>query len=198
MIRFLIGKFHPMLDGTAVIETAGGIGFQVNLPANSMLYKNIEGEEVRVYTLMIVREDDMSLYGFENKEELDLFKLLISVNGVGPKAGISIMGILPSMELRRAIASGDAKSISAANGVGKKTAERIILELKDKVGDFGDLEISESAPQTFLSAGERSEAINALVALGYSKGEAESAVGRVLEDGLSAESYIKLALKEFI
>ena len=132
MIRTLRGAFHPQADGTAVIETVAGIGFLVNLPANSTLYKKYEGEEVTAYTLMIVKEDDMSLYGFENRDELALFKLLISVNGVGPKAGMAIMSILPEQELRRAIGTGDAKTIAQANGVGKKTAERVILELKDK------------------------------------------------------------------
>ena len=120
MIRFLRGSFHPNPDGTAVIETASGIGFLVSLPANSGLYKNPEGAEVKVYTLMIVREDDMSLYGFESRDELELFRLLITVNGVGAKAGMSIMGILPQMELRRAIAAGDTKAVSAASGVRKR------------------------------------------------------------------------------
>ena len=136
MIRFLKGKFHPMGDGTVIIESGSGIGFLVNVPANSHLYKNLEGEDVKVYTHMIVREDDMSLYGFSHKDELELFKLLITVNGVGAKAAMAIMSILPQEELRRAVATGDSKAISAANGIGKKTSERIILELKDKVGEF--------------------------------------------------------------
>ena len=197
MIRFLKGKFHPLPDGTAVIETASGIGFLVYLPANSPLYKNLEGDEVRVYTAMIVREDDMSLYGFENKDELELFKLLITVNGVGAKAGMSIMGILPERELRRAIATGDTKAISAASGVGKKTAERVILELKDKVGEFADEDgLIVSADTGFIPTSERAEAINALVALGYSKSEAETAIGRVKAEDLTTEEYIKRALKE--
>ena len=196
MIRFLKGKFHPMADGTAVVETASGIGFLVNLPANSTLYKNLEGEEVRVYTAMIVREDDMSLYGFENKDELELFKLLITVNGVGAKAGMAIMSILPERELRRAIATGDTKSLSQASGVGKKTAERVILELKDKVGEFAPSDGEPSGPAQVAATGERSEAVRALIALGYSKSEAESAIGKVPEEGLTTEQYIKKALKE--
>ena len=125
-----------MGDGTVIIESGSGIGFLVNVPANSHLYKNLEGEDVKVYTHMIVREDDMSLYGFSHKDELELFKLLITVNGVGAKAAMAIMSILPQEELRRAVATGDSKAISAANGIGKKTSERIILELKDKVGEF--------------------------------------------------------------
>lgn len=196
MIRFLKGIFHPSMDGTAVIETKAGIGFLISLPANSGLYKHFEGDEVKVYTLMIVREDDMSLYGFETKEELELFKLLITVNGVGAKAGMSIMGILPQMDLRRAIATGDVKTISTANGVGKKTAERIILDLKDKVGDFVGENKESGGVETVVITNERSEAITALVSLGYSRTEAEQAVGKVSGESLSTEDYIKLALKQ--
>lgn len=194
MIRFLKGRFHPQTDGTAVIETAGGVGYLVNLPANSPLYKNLEGEEVRVFTAMLVREDDMSLYGFDNQEELDLFKMLISVSGVGAKAGMSIMSILPPGELKRAIATGDTKAISAANGVGKKTAERVILELKDKVGDYPGAEGVDSTEPVVITS-ERSEAISALVSLGYSRSEAESAVGKIEAEDLPAEQYIMLALR---
>ncbi len=199
MIRYLKGTFHPQTDGTAVIETAAGIGFVVTLPANSPLYKNYEGEEVRVFTAMLVREDDVSLYGFDSPEELELFKLLITVSGVGAKAGISIMGILPPSELKRAIAGGDVKALSRASGIGKKTAERIILELKDKVGDPGDMSGEQTSAAGTVSApftSERSEAISALVSLGYSQGEAENAVGRIADDSLRAEDYIKQALRQ--
>lgn len=196
MIRFVKGKFHPSTDGTAVIETESGIGFLVNLPANSPLYRNLEGDDVKVYTAMIVREDDMSLYGFDNKEELDLFKLLITVSGVGAKAGMAIMGILPVMELKRAIATGDVKSISMASGVGKKTAERVVLELKDKVGEFADSNGLPSLDNNSAFSDEKNEAISALIALGYSKSEAASAVGKIKEDGLTSQEYIKLALKD--
>ena len=166
----------------------------MNLPANSPLYKNLEGEEVRVFTAMLVREDDMSLYGFDNQEELDLFKMLISVSGVGAKAGMSIMSILPPGELKRAMATGDTKAISAANGVGKKTAERVILELKDKVGDYPGAEGVDSTEPVVITS-ERSEAISALVSLGYSRSEAESAVGKIEAEDLPAEQYIMLALR---
>ena len=197
MIRTLRGAFHPQADGTAVIESVAGIGFLVNLPANSTLYKKYEGEEVTAYTLMIVKEDDMSLYGFENRDELALFKLLISVNGVGPKAGMAIMSILPEQELRRAIGTGDAKTIAQANGVGKKTAERVILELKDKVGDFSDAEGFEMPGGVPMPSDDRIEVINALMGLGYGKSEAETAVSKVKDEGLSVEDYIRRALKEF-
>lgn len=194
MIRFIKGIFHPGLSGSVIIETASGMGFEVNIPANSSLYKNLEGEEVKVYTSMIVREDDVSLYGFSDKENLELFELLITVNGIGAKAGMSIMSALPPSELKRAIAMGDVKAISAANGVGKKTAERVILELKDKVGTFDDDVLAES--DVFIPASdERSEAVAALIALGYTKNEAADAVGKVKKEDLTCEEYIKNALK---
>lgn len=194
MIRFIKGIFHPGLSGSVIIETASGMGFEVNIPANSSLYKNLEGEEVKVYTSMIVREDDVSLYGFSDRENLELFELLITVNGIGAKAGMSIMSALPPSELKRAVAMGDVKAISAANGVGKKTAERVILELKDKVGTFDDDVLAES--DVFIPASdERSEAVAALIALGYTKNEAADAVGKVKKEDLTCEEYIKNALK---
>ena len=195
MIRFIKGIFHPGLNGSVIIESASGLGFEVSIPANSTLYKNTEGEQVKVFTSMIVKEDDVSLYGFSDKESLELFELLITVNGVGAKAGMALMSALPPSELRRAIASGDVKAISSANGVGKKTAERLILELKDKVGTFED-DAAMAAGDVYVPVtDERSEAIAALVALGYSKNEAMEAIGKVKENNLTCEDYIKHALK---
>ena len=195
MIRFIKGKFYPQTDGTIVIENESGIGFLMTIAANCPLYKHYEGEEVKAYTLMTVREDDISLYGFSSMDELDLFKLLISVSGVGTKAGISIMSILPVNELKRAIASGDAKRIATANGVGKKTAERVIIDLKDKVGDFAVSDDSDTSVVASAFTNERTEAVTALMSLGYSKSEAEQAVGKVKDETLKAEDYIKQALK---
>lgn len=194
MIRSVKGIFHPGIHGSVIIETVSGIGMEVNIPANSPLYKNLDGDTVKVYTSMIVKEDDISLFGFSDKENLELFELLITVNGVGAKAGMSIMGTLPPSALKRAIATGDVKAISAANGVGKKTAERIILELKDKVGSF-DEEISDGEGLYIPTSDERDEAVTALMALGYTKNEATSAVGKVKDENLTCEDYIKQALK---
>lgn len=195
MIRTIRGTFHPDVNGLVIIETSSGIGFEINIPANSRLYKHVEGQEVKVYTSMIVREDDISLYGFPDRESLELFELLITVNGIGAKAGMAIMSALPPSELKRAVAMGDSKAISAANGVGKKTAERVILELKDKVGYFAE-EASADGEEFYVPVSdERSEAVAGLMALGYTKNEAAAAVGKIREDGLSCEEYIKQALK---
>ncbi len=194
MIRFIKGKFYPQADGTVVIETNSGIGFSMMIPANCPLYKHYEGEEVKAYTYMAVREDDISLYGFSSTDELELYTKLISVSGVGAKVGIAIMSIMPVDQLKHAIASGDAKTIATANGVGKKTAERVIIDLKDKVGD-ADISGSGIAAVTANITSERSEAVSALMSLGYSKTEADQAVGAVKDENLTAEQYIKLALK---
>lgn len=197
MIRFIKGIFHPGLKGSVIIENSSGIGFEIFIPDNSVFYKKLEGEEVKVYTSMIVREDDMSLYGFHDRESLELFELLITVSGVGAKAGMALMSCMPCMELKRAIALGDVKAISSANGVGKKTAERLILELKDKVGTFdGDFIADSSLQIAAEDDSERSQAVKALVSLGYTKSEALTAIGKIKNEDLSCEDYIKKALKD--
>ena len=131
MIGFVKGTLAEKGAGYVIIE-AGGIGYVIFVPANSAAYLSSEGDEVKVYTMMSVREDDVSLYGFSRRGELDAFKKLISVNGVGAKAGISILSAFTLEQLQEAIAFEDAKALTKANGVGKKIAERIVLELKDK------------------------------------------------------------------
>ena len=194
MIGYIRGTFSQLVDGGIIVESSSGVGFLISIPMNSPLYKYSEGDEVKVYTHMVVKEDDISLFGFHNRETLDMFKLLMTVNGIGPKGAMSIIGSMGLEELIRAIAFEDVKAVSNANGVGKKTAERLVLELKDKVGNLGV--ISEVNPCIETAASDsRTEAINALVALGYSKQEAFGAVGRVSEEDLSSEEYIKKALK---
>ena len=117
-----------------VVETGSGLGLEISIPAGSPLYKYKEGDMVMVYTKMVVREDDMSLFGFHNKESLDFFNMLTTVSGIGPKGAMGILGAMPLDMLKSAIVMGDVKSISSAPGIGKKTAERLIVELKDKAG----------------------------------------------------------------
>lgn len=195
MIKYIKGIYSMTTTNSIIVENSSGIGFEIFVPLGSGLYKNQIGDQIKVMTYMIVKEDDISLYGFEDKENLELFKQLISVNGVGPKAAMSIMS-LGIMEVKRAIVYEDSKSISSANGIGKKTAERIILELKDKVSSEGiEGPIQTESALSINNNDERNEAINALMALGYSKNEAFSAVGSVADEGLSCEEYIKKALK---
>ena len=197
MIGFLRGVLFEKGSGYIIIDV-GGVGYEVSVPANSGAYLSAEGEEVMIYTTMIVREDDMSLYGFSRKGELDAFKKLITVNGVGAKAGISILSAFTLEQLQQAIVFEDVKALTKANGIGKKTAERIVLELKDKF-DAGDTAPSaEAAAEGQASAAAssgREEAVAALVALGYSRGEATSALAGVKDTDLSTEEYIKRALK---
>ena len=197
MIGYIKGFFHPEADGTVIIENTSGIGFSIFVPSGSALYKMPEGSEVKVFTSMQVREDDISLYGFMEKEELDLFELLITVSGIGAKGAMSIMSSLSVSELKFAIAAGDSKTICKANGVGKKTAERLILELKDKMGSFVDSGGSASLGLDDEALGDdRTEAVSALMALGYTRNEAAQAVGKIKGDNLSVEDYIKQALKK--
>lgn len=201
MIKYIKGIYSMTFDGGLVVETSSGIGFEINLPIGSPLYRYGEGEEVKVYTAMIVKEDDISLYGFHNKDSLDLFRLLITVNGIGAKAAMSIMGAMSADELKKAIMFEDVKEISKANGIGKKTAERLILELKDKISKNNDFSsegtLSECLHNDSSDKDQRAEAITALIALGYSKSEAFSAVSKVPDEGLNCEEYIKRALNSF-
>lgn len=198
VIRYIKGTYQMNLDGSVVIETPSGLGLEVFVPMNSPIYRYKEGDEIMVYTSMIVREDDISLYGFHNKETMQIFEKLITVNGVGAKAGMSILGTLSSEELKQAIAFGDVKAIQAANGIGKKTAERIILELKDKIDpmidgtDHVSLEVNVGADNVNDA---KSEAILALMELGYSRNEVLKALGKIEDSNLSAEEYIKKALR---
>lgn len=197
MIGFLRGVLFEKGSGYIIIDV-GGVGYEVSVPANSGAYLSSEGEEVMIYTTMIVREDDVSLYGFSCKGELDAFKKLITVNGVGAKAGISILSAFTLEQLQQAIVFEDVKALTKANGIGKKTAERIVLELKDKF-DAGDTapsaEAAAEGQAPAAASSGREEAVAALVALGYSRGEATGALAGVKDTDLSTEEYIKRALK---
>ena len=182
-----------------VVETGSGIGFEIFVHQGSPIYKHSEGDEIQVFTEMIVREDGMSLYGFHNRETLEFFRMLTAVSGIGPKGAMGILGSMPLSELKLAIAMGDVKSISKAQGVGKKTAERLVVELRDKIGsqdiDTETGEILSSCGSDANTDDARSEAISALISLGYARSEAFKAVSAVGEEGLTSEEYIKKALK---
>ena len=199
MIRYIKGTYTMQFENSIVVETGSGIGFEIFVHQGSPIYKHSEGDEIQVFTEMIVREDGMSLYGFHNKESLEFFRLLTTVSGIGPKGAMGILGSMPLTELKLAIAMGDVKAISKAQGVGKKTAERLVVELKDKVGSADvDLETGEilgTSSADIAGNDARSEAISALMSLGYARAEAFRAVSAVGEEGLTSEEYIKKALK---
>lgn len=199
MIRFLKGYLHFLPDASVMIETPGGIGFRVFIPQGSALYRQSEGQEVELYTSMIVKEDSMSLYGFTEATDLSLFELMLTVSGIGAKGAMSIMSTLPPGELKIAIARGDAKSIARANGIGKKTAERLILELKDKVAtgfeDLGEAGDTTETAMPIQKGSVRDNAVEALLSLGYSRSEATGMIARIQDNDLTLEEYIRLALR---
>lgn len=191
MIHYIKGTLAMKLD-TGIVVEAGGIGYDISVPGNSPLYLRSEGDEVICYTAMIVREDEVSLYGFADRESLELFRLLITVSGVGAKAAMAVLSALTSSQLRQAIAFEDDKAIATANGIGKKTAQRIVLELKDKVS-ADNVSVSEQQTAQAVSDDARTEAVNGLIALGYSRAEAVNALAGT--EAATAEEYIKKALK---
>lgn len=191
MFHYIKGNITMKFEGGVVIE-ANGIGYEVFVPDNSSVYLADSKEMVLVYTAMIIREDDVSIYGFSDKEALDLFRKLMTVNGVGAKAAMAILSSMPIVEIKKAIVFDDAAALTKANGIGKKIAQRITLELKDKLGAVGGL--TEAAEKVAYDSG-KTEAINGLISLGYSRSEAVSALAGISEDDLSTEDYIKRALK---
>ncbi|MCR5292374.1 MAG: Holliday junction branch migration protein RuvA [Eubacterium sp.] len=197
MISYIKGIITDKTEDGVVIET-GGIGFGVNASVNTVASLPSVGDEAIVYTFMNVKEDDISLYGFSQKKDIDIFKKLISVSGIGPKGALSIMSSLSTDDLITAIMAGDVKAISAANGIGKKTAERVILELKDKI-DLEELYTSSAnAPSAKLSMEDQNikDTILALTALGISASDAARAVKAVPDAGeMTAEQLLKASLK---
>lgn len=184
-------------DVNFVVVECGGVGFKCFTSLNTVTSLGKVGDKVNVFTYLAVREDAMDLYGFADKAELDAFRLLISVSGIGPKAAIAILSELSPDRLAICIASGDAKAITKAQGVGKKTAERVVLELKDKMANISSADVS-SAVGGIASVSENansSEAVEALVALGYSQSDAAVAVG-AMDKSLSVDEMIRLGLKQ--
>lgn len=184
-------------DVNYVVVECGGVGFKCFTSLNTVKSLGKVGDKVNIFTYLAVREDAMDLYGFADNAELDAFKLLISVSGIGPKAAIAILSQLSPDRLALCIASGDVKSITKAQGVGKKTAERVVLELKDKMVNISSGDVS-SAVSSAASAGENSnsaEAVEALVALGYSQSDAAVVVG-AMDKSLSVDEMIRQGLKQ--
>ena len=197
MFYSLTGKIIYKDEQTIAIS-CGGVGFKCFTTRSSLAQLSLQSGEVTVFTHLNVREDALDLFGFATNDELDAFKLLISVSGVGPKAALAILSELSPDAFAVAVASGDTKAITAANGVGPKLAQRVIMELKDKIANVSFISEESSsvsnAVNTANSMGNTSEAIAALTALGYSQTEASVAVSK-LSPNLSVEELIKGALK---
>ncbi|MBE6883792.1 MAG: Holliday junction branch migration protein RuvA [Ruminococcaceae bacterium] len=193
MIYSLRGEIIDKSPDAVVIECAG-VGYRCSASLNTLSRLPSSGETF-VYTYMLVREDSVELFAFADTRELQCFKLLISVSGVGPKSAISVLSDMNADKFSLAVAAGDVKAFTKAQGVGAKTAQRIILELKDKISkDSVAVSISGTASAVPISAGNTGEAIAALAALGYSQTEAASAVAK-LDPSLSVNDMIKGALK---
>ena len=202
MIAHLIGNVSDIYDDRIVIDV-NGMGFNVFVPASYIDGSVSEGMPLKLYTYTAVREDAFNLFGFITKEELFLFKKLITVNGIGPKGALSVLSYLDAEALKYAILTGDSKTLSLSPGIGKKTAERIILDLKDKLDwTVGDISKEAGLSDSIKTSGndsDRSEAVSALVALGYGAKEAAKAVSMTqLPDGSDVESILKEALKYLI
>lgn len=199
MISYIKGELVALSENQAVIEN-NGMGFLVNIPGAASFGSVEIGMSVKVYTYMNVREDDISLFGFISQDDLEMFKMLISVSGIGPKNALAILSVLNASDLRVAIVSGDAKAISNAPGVGKKSAERVILELKDKIDIEGILgggnEDSVFVTGADVKSSAFGEVVEALVSMGASDSEAFKAAKAVPDaDKLSVDEFLKAALK---
>ena len=200
MISYIRGTLAEKNEDSAVVE-AHGVGYQIFVPVPVLSELPPRGESVKIYTYFSVREDGMSLFGFLSRQDLAMFKQLIGINGIGPKSALGILSALRPDVLRMAVASGDAKTISRAPGVGPKTAQRIILDLKDKIRPedvlAGGLEESLAVPEEISGVGQAGkEAVEALTALGYSAAEAAGAVKKVkITEEMTAEDVLKGALR---
>lgn len=200
MIAYIKGKVAEILEDRVILE-AGAMGYNLFMPMASAEAVLKRGDDVKLYTHLHVREDVMQLFGFLTKDDLHTFQLLLGVNGIGPKAALGILSGLTADELRFAVLSEDVKTISKAPGVGKKTAQKLILELKDKMDlqeafDLKTQHVQESQGDMADLSDARREAVEALTALGYSGADALKAVKRVeMTSGMDVETLLKAALK---
>ena len=202
MISYVRGELVAIEDDKVILDV-NGVGFGIYMPAQSMTLLPTIGEEVRLHTYMNVREDAMQLFGFLTRDDLNVFKLVIGVSGIGPKGGLNILSQLSPDDLRFAVMANDAKTIAATPGIGKKTAEKLIIELKDKLSieDVLNKTVEQDAttPTTNASNEIQAEAVQALVALGYGSTESMKAVKKVpLEEETTVEEVLKLALKNMM
>ena len=197
MYAFIEGEVCEKLNGCLVL-LAAGVGWQLNCSNNTLQAAPAAGEKMRCYTFLSVREDAMELFGFATRAEKDLFLQLTSVSGIGPKTALGVLGAMPLRDLNLAILLGDVNALSRAPGIGKKTAQRIALELKDKISQ---VDVSAAVPAQSASAAPAlspdavTEAIEAMIALGYSSTEARNAISQVRDQTDKPEELIRLALR---
>lgn len=199
MIAYVYGIVEDIMEDNAVLDV-GGIGYNIKISSDTAARLPGIGEPVKLYTYTCVREDAFLLYGFLSRNDLEIFKKLITVSGIGPKGALAILSVMDADSLRFAIMSGDKKAISRAPGVGAKTAERVILELKDKIkidDTLISMEIAGTAGAAAVDTTQKKEAVEALVALGYGQTEAAKAVNSIENiENMDAGAVLKAALKK--
>lgn len=200
MISYIKGSLEYTAEGVIIVET-GGVGYRIFVsPMTASTLPSLHSQ-VKIYTYMNVKEDNISLFGFNQMEDLSLFNKLLTVSGIGPKGALSLLGAMSSSQIIMAIITDDVATLSKAPGVGKKTAQRLVLDLKDK---FKNEEFVQSITQDtsneadLTAAGDKAEAIEALLALGYTRSEAIKAVTSVCKDGMDTQALLKASLKKMI
>ena len=200
MIGYIKGVIEEIEENSILLDH-GGMGFRINMPA-ALLDRNAhKGDQVKIYTHLQVKEDDMQLYGFYTRDDLEVFRLLLNVSGIGPKGAMNILSVISADNLRFAVLSDDAAAIAKAPGIGKKTAQKLILELKDKfrLEDAFEKKLAHGQEDVLTENTDRgaaAEAIQALTALGYSAAEAMQAVKKVEgAEQMDTEALLKAALK---
>lgn len=196
MFYYLRGQVAAM-DQSLVVIDCGGVGFSVNTTTNTMARLKI-GEEAKLFTYCAIREDAFDIYGFFTRQELDTYKMLISINGVGAKAALSLLSSVTPDGLRMAVVTQNEKLLTAAPGVGKKIAQRILLELKDKLGAITEIDLREGEPVTVAPIGPGSkaaEAVQALQALGYDQTTINAIMKGIDVEHLEIQDIIKQALR---
>ncbi len=202
MISYITGALAEIEEDMVVIES-NGIGYGIYVPISIMPYLPALGENIKLYTYLYVREDAFALYGFKEKEDLKIFRLLLGVSGIGPKGALGILSAITPDELRFAILAEDVKTISKAPGIGLKTAKKMILELKDKMDLKEDFVLDqgdkiENRTERINQHDKKNEAVMALTALGYSGSDALKAVKKVdMTEDMTVEQLLKKALKNF-
>ena len=200
MIAYISGALVSAGENYIVIDNHG-MGYRIFVSGKFLEHIPAYGTQIKIYTYMYIREDELTLYGFHSEEELSVFRVLIGISGVGPKVAMAILTALTIQELQLAVISEDAKTISKANGVGTKGASRIILELKDKLKmeDMMDAAYEQSIVQDTQDINAARDAILALVNLGYSSSEAALAVKKIGDTSqMDIEAILKAALKKLI
>lgn len=199
MYSYIKGELAEINTDHIVIDV-NGIGYMIYISSQALDYLPAIGETIKVHTYLYMREDAMILYGFLTKDELEIFKLLITVSGIGPKGGLAILSTLSADDLRFAVLSGDSKAIAKAPGVGSKTAQRVIIDLKDKLSleDAFEKKLEHENEKSNIASNSRvkNDAVMALNALGYSSSESLKAVSKVeITEEMDVEDVLKAALK---